>query len=552
MYIDGESRLTIAMEITMYRVLYSLFLIIISSCSPSAEFNAAPPVPRLIVYISVDQMREDYFERFGNEFTGGLGRIYREGVFFSHASLNYAASETGPGHATLSTGRYPAHSGITGNDWIIPETGRTVYCVEDSGAQPVRGEGGYRSPENLLVSTLGDWLKASSPSSKVISISSKDRAAILMGGKDADFAFWYDGGTGHMVTSSYYADSLPAWASSFNTSGWIGQHLPAEWERLYPEQRYAEDEIDEFPAEFPWNGSARFPHAFTDPTRQILTSPYGDFLTLDFAHEAVVHEGLGQRDVPDILCISLSCTDYVGHSFGPNSQEIHDHLLRIDRRLGEFMTALEEKVGKEGIFIALSADHGVMPLPEYLVQHGNTLARRIDFTSGIKAPVLALDSTLRMELKSSQPVLSLNGLLNYRAATTKGIDSVGFEQRIRSALLRIHGIDDVYFRRELVSEGGERPFIDLFRRSYYSPRGEDFQIRYSQWCILSGRPYGTTHGSPYEYDTHVPVGFLWSGLKPATVARNISTVDIAPTIGSVLGFPLPTDLDGKVLQEIVP
>jgi predicted AlkP superfamily pyrophosphatase or phosphodiesterase len=541
------------MEITMHKRLCSILLISICSLFTSPAFSGTRSVPRLVLFISVDQMREEYFERFGDEFTGGLGRIYREGVFFSQAHLNYAASETGPGHATLSTGRYPGHSGITGNEWINPKTGRTVYCVEDSGACPVRGDGGYRSPRNLLVATVGDWLKSSSPASKVISISSKDRAAILMGGKEADVAFWYNGGTGQMVTSSYYADSLPGWVIRFNEKNWIDHHLPAEWEKLYPEERYAADEDDDYSAEFPWNGSARFPHAFTDPTRQILTSPYGDFLTLDFALEAVLQEDLGQRGVPDMLCISLSCTDYVGHSFGPNSQEMHDHLLRIDRRLGEFIAALEEKLGKERIFIALSADHGVMPLPEYLAEHGNTHARRIDFESRIKAPVLALDSTLRKDLQSSQPILSLNGMLNYDAAARNDIDSIAFEQKVRSAMLQIQGIDDVYFRRELVlPPRGERPFIDLFRRSYYSPRGEDFQIRFSEWCIMSWKLYGTTHGSPYEYDTHVPVAFLWSGVRAATVTRNIFTVDIAPTIGSALDLAVPAGIDGKPLTEVAP
>ena len=535
----------------MYRVLSSILLIFLFSVATQPSHAGEGRAPKLIVFISVDQMRQDYFERFGDEFTGGLGRIYREGVFFSHADLNYAASETGPGHATLATGQYPRHSGIPGNDWLDPRTGRMVYCVEDSGAGQVHGEGGYRSPKNLLVSSVGDWLKTSSPSSKVISISSKDRAAILMGGKNPDIAFWYAGGTGHMVTSSYYADSLGDWVIRFNESDWIGHHLPASWEKLLPDERYASDEIDDFSAEFPWGGSTQFPHVFTNPGWQILTSPYGDYLTLDFANEAVVHEGLGQRDVPDMLCISLSCTDYVGHSFGPNSQEMHDHLLRLDRRLGEFLARLEEKVGRDKIFIALSADHGVMPLPEYLVAHGNRFARRINFESQIKTPVLELDSILRKEFHSSQPVLTMTGLLDYDAAARNGIDSIGLERKLRAALLSIHGIEDVFFRRELIlPDGGERPFIDLFRHSYYSSRGEDFQFRFCEWCIMSWKAHGTTHGSPYDYDTHVPVAFLWSGLIPAKVLRPITTLDIAPTIGTVLDLPLPPGLDGRILPEI--
>ncbi len=542
---------TLETESMMRNRLLPILLIVICIVFVTSAFAGTSSKPGLVLYISVDQMREDYFERFEHEFTGGLGRMYHEGVFFSRAHLNYAASETGPGHATLGSGCYPGHSGITGNEWTDPDTKRAVYCVEDSGATPVGSEGGYRSPRNLLVPSVGDWLKSSSPSSKVISISSKDRAAILMGGKKADYAFWYSGRTGHMVTSSYYADSLPGWAVRFNASNWIAQHLPAAWEKLYPEDRYAEDEDDDFRAEFPWNSSARFPHAFTDPTWQILTSPYGDFLTLDFARDAVMQEKLGQRGVTDMLCISLSCTDYVGHSFGPNSQEIHDHLLRVDRRLGAFISALEEIVGKGKIFIALSADHGVMPLPEYLADHGNRNARRVDFSSRMKGQFLALDSTLRAELHSSQPIISLNGFLDYEAAVRNGMDSIRLEQRIRSGLRSIEGIDDVYFRRELVrADEGGRPFIDLYRHSYYSPRGDDFQVRFSEWCLLSSKSYGTSHGSPYEYDTHVPVAFLWPGVGPATVTRNIFTVDVAPTIGAILGLPIPASTDGRSLPEM--
>jgi predicted AlkP superfamily pyrophosphatase or phosphodiesterase len=538
----------------MRNTLFPILLISFCVFFTTPTFAGAPSTPGLVLYISVDQMREDYFERFAHEFTGAFGRMYREGVFFSHAHLNYAASETGPGHATLGTGCYPGHSGITGNEWTDPDTKKGVYCVEDSAATPVGGEGGYRCPRNLLVPSVGDWLKSSSPSSKVISVSSKDRAAILMGGKDADYAFWYNGKTGHMVTSSYYTDSLPGWATRFNTNDWIDRNLPPAWEKRYPEDRYARDEDDDFRAEFPWNGSARFPHVFEDPTWQILTSPYGDFLTLDFAREAVVQEKLGQRGVTDMLCISLSCTDYVGHSFGPNSQEMHDHLLRVDRRLGAFISALEEIVGREKILIALSADHGVMPLPEYLADHGNTTARRIDFSSRIKGQILALDSTLRTELHSSRPILSVNGFLDYEPAVKNGMDSIRLEQRIRTALMGIEGIDDVYFRRELVlpAESGGGRFIDLYRRSYYSPRGEDFQVRFSEWCLLSSRRYGTSHGSPYEYDTHVPVAFLWSGVRPAMVTRHVFTVDVAPTIGAVLGISIPTGTDGRALPEITP
>jgi predicted AlkP superfamily pyrophosphatase or phosphodiesterase len=504
--------------------------------------------PALVVVFSIDQMREDYFERFHTEFTGGFGRLYREGVFYSGATLNYAASETGPGHATMLSGQYPAHSGIVGNEWIDPRTRRRVYCVEDSAALPIAGEGGYRSPRNLLTTSLGDWLKAASPASMVISISAKDRAAILMGGQKPDWAFWYQSSAGDMVSSSYYGSELPGWVVRFNKSNWVAHHAPASWVKLSGEPRY--DEPDDFPAE----ASPRtFPHVFKHPSSDILTSPWGDFLLLDFAEEAIRAERLGQRGVSDLLCISLSATDYIGHSFGPNSQEMHDHLLRLDRKLGEFISTLERTLGREKVVIALTADHGVLPLPEYLSEHGEPRARRIDYNT-FKARVGELDSTLQTEFGSTGPVIQQLSFLDYNAAAAHGVDSTTLEHRIREGLLGIDGVADVYFRRELFSPSpdvGSHPFIDRFVRSFYSPRSEDVQLRFCEWCLISSHTTGTSHGSPYSYDTHVPVVFLAKKLAHARIARPVHTVDLAPTLGVILHAVIPPTVDGLPLLEVL-
>ncbi len=508
--------------------------------------------PRLIIFISVDQMREDYFDRFAPSFAGGFKRLYTDGVFFSNANLNYASSVTCLGHATLSTGTYPMKSGIIDNEWINPVTRKSVYCVADTMAGGVDGEGGGSSPNNLLVTAVGDWLKDSSPRSKVIAMSGKDRAAILMGGKHPDYAFWYSRKNGHMVTSDYYTQHEPEWVRRFNNSKWIENNVPASWTKLLPDSVYTKEGPDDFSAEARWDSSSSFPHRFSSSRKndQILTSPYGDMLVLDFAGKAIEAEELGQRRVTDLLCLSLSDCDYVGHAFGPNSHEIMDYLFRLDRALGSFLSLVDSIVGSSNVLVVLSADHGVMPLPEFLVQFRHQEARRLLYPTQIKMKIDSIDNAIRMEWGIQEQVFEAGEFLNYAAAARAGKDSIQLEQHVGEALRRIDGIADVYFRRELMdSNTPDRPYLAQFRRSYYPPRGEDFQIRYCENCLVESHSTGTTHGSVYSYDTHVPIIFLYPGMKAVHSQREVHTVDIAPTLARILNIDYPPTVDGVPMEE---
>ncbi len=510
--------------------------------------------PRLVILISIDQMRADYFERFEKEFTGGLRRLYREGRVYTQADLNYASSETGPGHATLATGSYPRTHGILANEWPDRFSRRQMYCVADTSAKAVAGEGGKISPRNLAVTALGDWLKASSPQSKVISVAVKDRSAVLMGGQRPDYAFWYSSETGHMVTSDYYLKTLPEWAEQFNASNWVETKVPAVWTKLKEEKVYAQLGPDEMAGEFIWGETTTFPHAF-QPGReksQMLTSPWGDMIILDFAAAAMRAEKLGQRGPTDFLAIGLSCTDYIGHAFGPDSHEMHDHLLRLDRALGDFLQLVDRIVGKGKYIVALSADHAVLPLPEYLTQFKKEKAQRIIYERDLKPGIENSTTKLQQEIGTDEPLIQQNAFLNYAAAAKRGLDSLTFEAKVRTALLQVEGIADVYFRRELLNPHSPyRPYIDLFRRSYYAPRGEDFQIRFCENCLITSRPTGTTHGSPYRYDTHVPVVFFGKNVKAGRSDREVHTADVAPTLAKMLGVSYPASVEGVPLPEIV-
>jgi len=523
-----------------------LLLVFLTSLAYASES------PRLVVIIVIDQMRADHLERYSREYSSGFKRLLSEGVFYSNANLGYAGTATAPGHATLSTGVYPWKSGIVGNSYVDRATNRRVYSVEDSTALMVEGEGGKMSPRNLKVTAFADWLKVASPKSRVVSISYKDRPAVLMAGKKSSLAFWYDRSTGHMVTSSYYAKTLPEWVKVFNARNWIENNLPSAWTKLKPDSIYDRYGPDNLEGEAPWSGSTSFPHSF-DPDKkpgQSFNSPFGNSMLLDFAREALRGEKLGGRGVTDLLCISLSSTDLIGSMFGPNSHEVIDNLIRLDLALGSFLTDLASVCGRDRLLVVLTGDHGVMPLPEYLTSVEHRFARRVDNRKEIRQKLTRLDSLLRLELKVNEPIIG-EGTLNYDAARSKGFGGKKLEQRVREVLVSVDGVADVIFRTELADpKTPQRPYLEAYRHSYYSSRSPDFYIRACEYCLVTESKVGTSHGSPYAYDTRVPIVFWGPRYDVRKVNRAVHTVDIAPTLAKLLHLSSPRNLDGRVLKEL--
>jgi len=501
----------------MQRLLCSFLLLVAVVGLTVSQPKAQSGKPRLVIVISVDQMKAEYFDWYGAHWNGGLKRLFTDGVVYTQAMLDYASSETGPGHATLSTGSFPRHSGILGNDWIDPTTRRSVYCVEDSTALEVEGMGGGRSPRNLKVTALGDWLKKASSTSRVVSVSIKDRAAILMGGQHPDQAYWYDSKTGKLVTSSYYSTKLAPWVSEFNAANWVQRNLPPVWNKLMPEENYTGP--DDQRGEFLWGGSRTFPHPFlqNERTSRLTASPWGDALLMDAARAAVKGEQLGTRGVTDILFLGLSCTDYIGHAFGPNSHEMQDNLARLDASLGGFIADMETVVGKGNLIVTLSADHACMPMPEYTQDVEHKQARRLNIRTELYPALDRLDSLLRTEWGIGEQLFDRQNFINYKAAAAKNITPELLEQRLREGMIAIDGIADVYFKSELSSSTPiKRPYGERFQHSYYAPRGEDFQIRFDENTLVSGYPTGSSHGSVYDYDNHIPL-VVWG--VPARVNR---------------------------------
>ncbi len=517
--------------------------------------------PRLVVVISVDQMRADYFARFGGQFHGGLARLAADGAFFTNAHHGHGVTETAPGHATLSTGVYPSRSGIVSNDWWDRKKGGTVYAVEDRDS-PILGDpiAPGRSPKNLERETVGDWLKRASRDSKVFSVATKDRAAVLMGGRRADGAYWYNPGNGRFITSRHYRKDYPEWVQAFNDSGLVDSYFETGWSRLASAEAYHLSREDDFPFEA---DSLRrtFPHEFPgespgpDYYYGLQYTPFGDELTFAFARALVINEELGTDDEVDVLFFGASAADRVGHEYGPYSHEVQDYYLRLDRMLDEFFALLDERIGAANYVVALSADHGVHPFPEELSRRGLDAKRLSDEEWWTLLETAFLQALIRLDPMPQPSVLSLfpGGIVIRFPGSDVDDKQVRALRAQLAEVLRPHEfVEDVYTYDELREGEGDRPYFEAYQRSFYRDRTVDIIIRFKENYIRRTVPGGTTHFTPYEHDTHVPIIFMGAGIPAGEYGDRVVTVDFAPTVAAILGVRSPDDLDGRALEFVTP
>ncbi len=522
-----------------------------------------PAAPKLAVVISVDQMRYDYLTRFAGLYSGGLAKLFREGAVFSNVHHDHAGTETAPGHATLLTGSHPSHHGIVGNYLLDPQS---VYSVDDPNAALVVGNEAIttavgKSPQRLLRHTLGDWLKAKYSTARVISISGKDRSAILMAGWDADAAYWFYNQTGGFISSRFYLDALPEWAQHWNALQRADAYFHQAWGKTRPEEDYFLSREDLFSAESDGERTT-FPHVFMNTDEALPDSvqkknnpkfyqwlsetPFVDALTLEFAQQAVVAEKLGADDTPDLLLLGLKATDAVGHAYGPLSQESEDNLLRLDDELGKFFAFLDKNVGLQNCVIALSADHGVLPLPEELRRRGFESARVL--TAEATDEVKSIEKEMQEEWGTPFPILRnyLDAInLDYRAADSLGLSPAAFRERVAAKLRSLSFVSDIFTSDELRANGAGREYLEKQRHSFHPDRSPDLTMQLKPYYLVSG-PHGTTHGSPYPYDSHVPLIFWSPRLPPQRIDSPHRTIDLAPTLAHLLGLDLPADLTRRV------
>jgi len=516
--------------------------------------------PKLAVVIVVDQMRADHLTRFEKEYKYGFARLRREGAVFTDAHQYHAFTVTAAGHASIGTGVFPAKHGVVGNSWFDIEENERVYCSDDSDHPLIGSTDGDtgRSPKRMRTKGLGDWLKEANKGSKVFGVSRKDRGAIMPAGMKPDGAFWYNAKKGQMVTSQYYYSKYPGWVDAFNGAKGLDKYFEEGWKRLKPEQLYLTlGRKDDFAAEADGKNNV-FPHSFTATSSKpdakyyskIQGTPFIDDYILQFSRALIENEELGKDDAPDILFIGCSAADAIGHTFGPMSQESMDHFLRLDQYLGTFLDYLDERVGKENYVVALSSDHGVLPLPEHLQKNGSD-AQRVSLKETKKLLHSALKKVVN-KLGVAENLVKQNGyslIVDYHLAARKGISRKDVNHAIVEELKHLPMLEDVIIAEELALRSDEMAV--LYKNSYFPSRTGDLFLRYKKQYLLSDRSGGTSHGSPYRYDTHVPILFSGPGIESGIFPKKIRTVDIAPTLAQLLGIKFPDYVDGESLVGII-
>jgi predicted AlkP superfamily pyrophosphatase or phosphodiesterase len=531
--------------------------------------NRAAETPRLIVQITVDQLRGDLPMRYrGRLPEGGFRYLLEQGTHYANAHHRHANTETAVGHATLVTGADPSRHGIVGNDWIDPKTGAFVYNTEDDRHQRIGQEPKPHSgvsPRNLLSSTIGDELVLSNAGkSRVFSVSGKDRGAILPGGH-AGKAFWYSKRSGEFVTSTYYYHAYPEWVAAWNAAKPADRYRGNAWDLLKPRDSYIAKDLDDRPYEASFQDLGRtFPHEYGDGKYFYLIAgitPAIDELTLDFVKELIVREKLGGGEATDFLAVSFSATDYVGHLFGPSSLESEDNLLRLDRVLASLFAFLDETVGLEHTLIALSADHGGPEAPEYARSIGIEAGRfALDHFKKPNELTAALNERFGRDdfiLSHSHPYL----YLDYDAIRDANQDPAQVERFIAAEATKIPGIRYAISRSELL-EGRfvDAPIQRQIRRSFHADRSGAVHLVPDQYWFLHSTDeaekmgvasLAAIHGSPWSYDTYVPIFFAGHEVQAQTIARRVATTDVAPTIAAYLGIKPPSGSIGKPLAEVL-
>jgi predicted AlkP superfamily pyrophosphatase or phosphodiesterase len=530
-----------------------LILCLTAATSLNAQNNPAAPLgrPKLVVGLMVDQMRWDFLYRHYDRYEeGGFKRLLHEGMSCENTMISYAQTVTAPGHASVYTGTVPAINGIVGNDWYDRSLGRVVYCVEDSTVKTIGGAPNAlpMSPANLWTSTVTDELRmATAFQGKVIGIAIKDRGGILPAGHTANAAYWYDAASGNWVTSTYYMNELPTWAQAFNARKVVDSLYKLDWNTLYPIATYTQSEADDKAYE---GATPKFPHllnAAVGKNYQLIAgTPHGNTLTLDFAKSALVAEGLGKDAVTDFLAISLSSPDYIGHQYGPNSVEAEDNYLRLDKDLKAFFEYLDSKVGKGQYTVFLTADHGASHAVGYQNEHKFN-AHSIAFNDN------AAEQRVAQRFGLSRLVSSANNYqyyLDYAAIDNAKLDRDLVIKALVDELNKDNRLFLAFDNRNISAVNLPAEVKEMFQKGYSLRRGGDIQVILKPGSF-QGFATGTTHGSWYPYDAHVPLLFMGWGIKPGRLNREVHTIDIAPTLSALLHIQMPNGTIGKVIEEVI-
>ncbi|PXX26039.1 alkaline phosphatase PafA [Arenibacter sp. ARW7G5Y1] len=537
---------------------HTLFIVLCCLYSVNSFSQQPQAKTKLVVGVIVDQMRAEYLNRFQDKFSDdGFKRLMNDGFVCRNTHYNYIPTKTAPGHASVYTGTTPKYHGIIANEWYDRTLKKEINNVDDYSTQTIGGEGssGQRSPQKMLSTTITDELQLSNDGkSKVISISLKDRGAILPGGHMSDGSYWYDAQTGNFISSTYYKQELPAWVEKFNKKGYVKSLLKNGWKTIRPIGSYTESTIDEQAYEkvFHHKNNASFPYEFRklsdeDKFDIFQETPFGNTILAMLAGEALVSEKMGQGAETDFLAISFSSTDKIGHAFGPNSIEIEDTYLRLDQDIASLLRKLDAQVGEGNYTFFLTADHAATDVPQYLINNK------------VPAGYYSSENIVAKVNKGLETVFKVEGLvenmsngqlfLDMRKIVSNQLDFNVVLEESKKELYKIESVFQVLLRNDLEKLEYTSDEKGMVQRGFHMKRSGDIVVLFNpSWA--KERKYGTEHGTGYSYDTHVPLLWYGNNIPKGSSTRKYSITDIAPTISMLLGIKFPSACIGIPIEEL--
>jgi predicted AlkP superfamily pyrophosphatase or phosphodiesterase len=537
----------------------ALFLTMALLTHTAAQTPSAPSrsSPKLIVVLALDQMRYDYLPRYNDLYKGGLRTLIDRGAVFTNANYRHGITETGPGHSVILSGRHPSHSGIVANAWWDTLHRTVTNAVDDPVQTTLGGMGRAASPANFIGYTVGDVLKQKNPDSHVVAASFKDRSAVLLAGHRGDAAYWFEN-DGSFVTSTYYMAKAPEWLIKWNTERVADGYAGRKWTRLLSDEniyeKYAgrDDQVGEVDRDLV------FPHALqgTPPSAEyyaaLRNTPFADEVLLAFAIEAMKQHHLGQHQSTDIFSVGFSATDTIGHRYGPDSQEILDQLLRLDQALNQLFQYIDRTVGLANTLVIATADHGATPLIEALQAKGIEARRasraQVDTAlrqafaqkyPGVQGLVADLTLSSQFTLYLDEDVIQKNNL------ALREVEETAAKAAMSTGLFELAYTKSDLLERKPTND----PYIHFFWNSFFAPRSPNVTLMTKR--NVSFAATGTTHGTTYDYDRHVPIIFMGTGIKNGSYPEDCGPEDIAPTLARILGFDYPKELDSRLLLEML-
>ena len=526
-----------------------LLMLNLNSCSTSKLED-----PKLVIMLVVDQMRPDLLTRFDDLYVGGLRWLMDNGVWFTDTHHEHSYTATGPGHTAIGFGQYPGNIGVIGNSFYDRDLDKNVNCVEDPNAEVIGSDHGKaRSFSRYDARGLGDWIKEEYPQSKIISIAGKDRAACILGGKNPDLPLYYNH-SGQFISSDYYVDSLPSWVKIFNEKLNIKSYKDSLWNKSLKNDQYLkyarEDhfygETDDYLNSL---YSPVFPIGFerdVDPKSSIMGRPWFERIILNLAKETIEEESLGSDTIPDFLAIGFSAMDWMIHNYGPYSQEVMDACIKLDKYLDDFIHYVDMKVGLNNVLFVLTADHGGLPLPEFIIENGGQ-AGRIN-KDHFQEALQWIDE--ECEERFERKIYHRDGgnfFLNLETLKKINVDPEIIYGLIEKYLTEVEGIDRIAIKEKILeSDESDKITRRLKNMIHHHMTPEIFPIVNSGYLYRG--PYGTSHGTPYDYDTHVPLIFARKQFRERKNNFPTATVDIAPSIAKYLHISIPSYVDGKPVE----